>query len=168
MLCQNCNKREATTHVKRIVNAKEDEFHLCSECAAKMGYGNLFQNFGFSLGDIFGSFLDNTASALLGDEVRCEKCGSSFNDIAKSGKVGCANCYTTFYDRLLPSLQRIHGKTVHSGKMGALASPKAKAENKVDTLKRELDDAIKQQDFEHAATLRDEIKELEKGGEDNA
>ncbi|MCR4925292.1 MAG: UvrB/UvrC motif-containing protein [Clostridiales bacterium] len=167
MLCQNCNKREATTHVKKIINAEESELHLCSECAAKLGYGNLFHNFGFSLGDIFGSFLNNS-SALLGDELRCEKCGSSFNDIAHSGKVGCANCYKTFYDRLLPSLQRIHGKTFHSGKMGSLASAEAIKENKVEDLKSQLDAAVKEQNFELAATLRDEIKDIEKESENNA
>ena len=34
MKCQKCNKREATTHLTRIVNGYKEELHLCSECAA--------------------------------------------------------------------------------------------------------------------------------------
>lgn len=167
MLCQNCNKRKATTHLKRIINAQESEVYLCSECASKMGCGNLFQGFEFSLGDIFSSLLNNTAVLSEGD-IRCKKCGSSFNDIAQSGMAGCAECYRTFYDRLLPSLQRIHGKTAHSGKIGAIASENTKTEKRLDSLKKELSNAVEAQNFELAARLRDEIKELEKEDANNA
>ena len=34
MICQNCGKREATTHIKRVVNGETSESHLCAECAA--------------------------------------------------------------------------------------------------------------------------------------
>ena len=37
MMCQNCGKSPATTHVKRTVNGKTAEWHLCAECAAKQG-----------------------------------------------------------------------------------------------------------------------------------
>lgn len=33
MLCQNCKKHEATTHIKRIVNGESTEAHLCADCA---------------------------------------------------------------------------------------------------------------------------------------
>lgn len=33
MLCQNCGKNEATTHIKQIVNGDMAESHLCAECA---------------------------------------------------------------------------------------------------------------------------------------
>lgn len=97
--------------------------------------------------------------------MRCEKCGSTFNDIVNSGKIGCADCYRTFYDKLLPSLQRIHGKTRHEGK-----TPKAvkvetdSTESKISRLEKELKDAVERQDFEKAARIRDEIKAIKEGG----
>ena len=99
------------------------------------------------------------------DAVCCEKCGSTFNDIVNSGKIGCADCYRTFYDKLLPSLQRIHGKTRHEGK-----TPKAvkvetdSTESKISRLEKELKDAVERQDFEKAARIRDEIKAIKEGG----
>lgn len=169
MLCQNCGKYEATTHVKRVVNGDTTEMHLCSKCAAHLGYGDIFSGFGLNLDDFFGGFLGDTAAQLTaGNQKRCEKCGSTFEDIIKSGKLGCADCYRTFYDELLPSLQRIHGRIKHSGKK-ALNNIEAveekaepKKENDLSSLKAELEQAVKEQNFEQAAVLRDKIKELEK------
>ena len=88
----------------------------------------------------------------------------TFDDIAKSGKVGCANCYDIFYDELLPSIQRIHGKTVHIGKLAKSAGSEVKMKSTLAKLKEELTTAIKEQEFEKAAKLRDQIKELEAKG----
>ena len=49
MLCQNCGKNEATTHIKQVINGDTAERHLCSECAEHLGYGDAFSGFGLSL-----------------------------------------------------------------------------------------------------------------------
>ncbi|MEG0895864.1 MAG: hypothetical protein RSE93_09105, partial [Oscillospiraceae bacterium] len=106
MLCQNCGKYEATTHIKRIVNGQRAEAHLCSECAGMLVYSIAFSEFVFNFADMLGSFFnENTVGMLSNNAVRCEKCGSTFNDIVKSGKIGCSDCYRTFYDKLMPSLE---------------------------------------------------------------
>ena len=106
-------------------------------------------------------------SITSGKTQRCPKCGTSFDEIAHSGKVGCADCYRTFYDKLLPSIQRIHGKIKHSGKTVSAAPEQPKIETKeekIEKLKAAMNDAVAKQDFENAAKIRDEIKALE-GGE---
>lgn len=169
MLCQNCGKNEATTHIKQIINGDMAESHLCSECAAHLGYDDVFSDFGLGLSKFFGGFLgDMMPSLSQGNSVkRCEKCGASFEDIAREGKVGCAECYSTFYDRLLPSIQRIHGKIKHSGKISA-AAPEREAvettEEKIEKLQNQMNECVAKQEFEQAAKIRDEIKAL-KGGE---
>ena len=167
MLCQSCGKNQATTHVKSIVNGDLREYMLCPECAKKMGYGSLFDGFGFNLGNFLGSFLGEEMPEAPVNTVRCKGCGSSFEEIAKTGKVGCAECYHTFYDRLMPSIQRIHGNTTHTGKIASCAGVEAKRENELEKAKEELKKAIQEQAFEKAAELRDRIKELEgKGNSD--
>ncbi len=160
MLCQNCGKSDATTHIKQIVNGERTELHLCSDCAEHLGYGNLFSGFGFNMGNMFSNFLSDFPLSIApsGKTLRCEKCGSSFDDIVRSGMIGCSDCYTTFYDRLLPSLQRIHGKAKHVGKIGQIMGETATKINKIDTLKEELSKAIEEQNYEQAAVLRDQIK----------
>ena len=99
--------------------------------------------------------------------TRCDFCGSSYSDIAKSGHVGCAKCYEIFGDQLLPSIRRIHGNTTHCGKNSRFGTKKAEKsaemtkKDKIKALKKELDKAISEQNFEHAAELRDQIKEME-------
>ena len=115
MLCQNCGKYEATTHIKRVVNGDTTEMHLCADCAQHLGYGDMFSGFGLNLDDFFGGFLEDTVQKIAAPtRQRCPKCGNTFGDIVHSGKVGCSECYRTFYDKLLPSLQRIHGRIRHS------------------------------------------------------
>ncbi len=105
MLCQNCGNAEATTHIKRIVNGEATEIHLCHNCAHHLGYANVFSGFGFN----FGAFLPS-------EEEHCEKCGTTFDEILRNGTMGCEECYKTFYEKLKPSLDRIHGKATHVGK----------------------------------------------------
>jgi len=165
MLCQNCERNEATTHIKRVINGDTAETHLCGDCAAHLGYGDFFSGFGFNLGDLFGGLLEPALLTAGDPQVkRCPKCGCSFEDIAREGKLGCAECYTTFYDKLLPSLQRIHGRIQHSGKVSETSGEENKKANRLEELKEELKTAIAEQNFELAAKLRDEIKEMEKEG----
>ena len=165
MLCQNCGKYEATTHVKRIVNGESAEAHLCSDCAKALGYNDVFGGFGNTFGDLLGSFFgEPQVSAISSRTIRCEKCGNTFNDIVNSGKIGCADCYTTFYDKLLPSLHRIHGKTRHEGKNPTIIKAEVtNSANQIEGLEEQLRIAIERQNFEKAAQLRDKINELKEG-----
>ena len=113
-----------------------------------------FSNF---LGSFFGYVLPARTQA-----TRCEFCGSSYSEIAKSGHVGCAKCYEIFADQLYPSINRIHGNTTHCGKNSKLKSKaEPTKEDKLKKLKAELEKAISEQNFEYAAELRDKIKEME-------
>ena len=160
MLCEKCKVNQADTHIKRTVNGKTKEYHLCRECAEKMGYDSMFDSFMPDMKDLFGGFLGMPIVNSLASPVRCSVCGSSYENIRESGMVGCANCYKTFYRELLPSIKRIHGNTVHTGKrIGATAQ--RKPEDEISALKTELQKAIAEQEFERAAGLRDQIKALE-------
>ncbi len=166
MKCQKCGANNANTHIKTIVNGEFKEYDLCSECAKQMGYTNVFGDIENEFSNFLGSFFGNVLPART-QATRCEFCGSSYSDIAKSGHVGCANCYDIFGEQLLPSIRRIHGNTAHCGKNSGKddkQSDKPKKETKeqkIEKLKSELDKAIKEQNFEYAAELRDKIKEME-------
>ena len=170
MLCQNCKKNEATTHIKRVVNGEATESHHCHSCAQNSGFVEFFDDFSLNLPGIFSSFFGDSMFALGESKLtRCEKCGCCFDDIINSGKVGCADCYEKFYSKLLPSIQRIHGKAKHAGKVPEIhetleakkEEPKEKTpEEKIAELNIQMQKAIEEQNFEQAAVLRDEIKSL--------
>ena len=171
MLCQNCSKTRATTHIKRIINGETTEQHLCAACAKRLGLDDFFDDFSLSIPNIFAGFFGDTAPLLSGRQTeRCPSCGSSFEEIVRTGMVGCADCYKTFYDRLLPSIQRIHGRARHAGKrppqavlteQNETAAPQEPTrEDQIAALEEQMRQAVESQNFEQAAVLRDNIKAL--------
>jgi protein arginine kinase activator len=165
MKCQKCGKREADTHVKRVINGEFEEYDLCSECAREMGYTNMFSDFANDFNSLLGSFFGNALPART-QATRCEVCNTGYADIARTGMMGCANCYKVFADQLMPTIRRVHGNTTHCGKHSKASKVQpVEAEkddkSKIEDLKKQLDTAIKNQEFEKAAQLRDEIKDLE-------
>ena len=160
--CDKCSAQNANTHVKTIINGELKEYDLCSECAHKLGYTNIFADMQNDFSSLLGSFFGNVLPART-QATRCEFCGSTYAEIAKTGHVGCANCYSLFADQLYPSIRRMHGNTEHCGKHSKLAQPvdEEKKEDKLSEMKKELESAIKEQNFELAAELRDKIKEME-------
>lgn len=169
MLCQHCNEKEATNHYKRVINGHKEEAYLCAGCAHALGYDRMMEEmslgFGMGLGSMLGNFLSATSSvnkALAGVE-RCPQCGASFNDIVSWGMVGCGDCYNQFRDRLMPSIENLHGHAVHNGKAAKQATIKVKEElSEKEKLERAMNAAVERQDFELAAELRDKIHALEK------
>ena len=171
MLCQHCKKNEATTHVKTMINGKYAEYRLCSECAHELGYDSMFPDFTTDFGGLLSSFFSNALPAISG-AAHCKSCGSTLNDIKRTGKVGCADCYDTFFSELMPTIRSIHGDTDHKGKRPGAIEYTVNEENepekadgsnegKIKSLRDELKKAIADENFERAAQLRDEIKELE-------
>lgn len=157
MLCEKCGKNHATTHIKTVVNGVAREYNLCEVCAMSYGYsGNTLTGM---LASMFG---DISKTVGVEQKKRCPVCSCSFGDIAKSGKAGCAECYTTFYDELLPYLKRVHGSTKHIGKVpnNAPLVVMSKTES-VEDLRNELSRLVAEENYEQAAIIRDKIKERE-------
>ena len=160
MLCEKCGKAAATTHIRSVVNGVVREMNLCSDCAKESGYADFSHN---SLGEMLVSMLSEAASGLPSHEYkRCEVCGATFSDIAKSGKAGCAQCYSTFKTELLPYLKRVHGSTHHEGSVPNKAPLMVvKTEETLDSLRLELNRLVAEELYEQAAVVRDKIRKLE-------
>ena len=158
MLCNNCGKREATVRYEENINGEKRKLNLCEECSSKLG---IFKN--NFMDNMFLSFFDEPA-ALGIDKVKektCPKCGYSFSNYSNTGLLGCPECYSTFESRLEPVIHKIHGKTYHIKN----EEKKEKPKNKLEELKQELDKAIKDENYEKAANIRDTIKDLKERGE---
>ena len=162
MLCQNCQHADATTHLKRITNGEYTEIHLCAECAAALGVTDVFPGFGGVFGNLLGAAFSPADVKRAGNRaLRCEICGFTFEDIARTGKPGCPNCYRVFGEKLRPSLQKLHGRSaVHTGRIPNAAGEETMREHNLSQLKAKLNKAIDEQNFEQAAQLRDEIRRL--------
>lgn len=165
MMCEKCGKRVATTHIQTNINGVVESHHLCSQCAAESSRDQTQLGLNELLGSLFGETLKSTPR--VDKRKRCPGCGMCFDDIAGSGRVGCDKCYETFLDQLMPSLQRMHGKAVHTGKTPAFVKREPTAEDKVAELKARLQQAVESENFEEAVRLRDEIKAIQDGEKNN-
>ena len=168
MLCQECNERPATLHFTKIVNGEKTEFHICESCAREKGDHLTGISNGFSIHGLLSGLMDfesgkyKTAGAPAPETLQCKECGMTIQQFSKLNRFGCSSCYKYFSNRLDPLLKRVHGNTTHVGKVPVRAGEKIHLRRRVDELKKELQEQINLQEFESAAELRDQIRELER------
>ena len=177
MLCDECGKNKATVHLTEIVNELITKLNLCEGCAKNKG-AEVEQHFGIA--DLLSALSDTeqqqAASAAAsgtpsspagGSKNKCPRCGLAYEDFKRVGRLGCAECYKAFRTSLAPLLKRIHGSNQHIGKS---PNPQAvdemktvhKRQEELDAAKASLQKAVRGEEFEEAAALRDKIKFLEK------
>lgn len=184
MLCDNCGKREANVRYSENINGRKKELNLCEKCSKKLGIGKMDFNMPIDFSSFFEGFMDDFGAPefmpILNEikTLKCDSCGYTFDQIANTGRLGCKDCYTVFEDRLDPIIKRIQGANRHVGRIGKIIDAKIdnkvepKEQNKrqeekiqvskIEKLQEELKIAIKEERYEEAAKIRDEIKKLEK------
>ena len=160
MLCELCKQTQATVHLTEIVNDQMAELHLCEACANQKG-AQVESHFGLS--DLLSGLADFGKTQEPEETVTkaCPTCGMTYEDFRKVGRLGCADCYTTFKRSLGSLLKRIHGSPIHLGKSPARLVKPPKTKTELAELKRKLERAIEREDFEEAARLRDEVRRVE-------
>lgn len=183
MLCENCGKREANVRYSENINGVKKEMNLCEECSRKLGITDKmdFRMPSLDIPSFFGSFLEDFSTPEFmpflneAKQLTCDSCGSTFDDIVNTGKYGCANCYDVFGDRMDPILKKLQGANRHNGRLGKISENKVLFEkedkkdnkkelekDKLEKLQENLKQAIKEERYEDAAKIRDEIKKEEK------
>lgn len=163
-LCSECGMSQATILIKSVIGGKVYEKMICASCMEKKK--KALQE-GLSVSDLMAGFLKDMEDAPK-EQLRCPQCGLTCEEFRKGGRLGCASCYATFEEQLTPMLSRIHGKVRHAGRRPKAFAQREDTRGKVESLKAELEAAVKIEDFEHAAVLRDQIKELQGEGNENA
>lgn len=164
MVCDVCSKNQATVHLTEIIDDQITELHLCEECAHKKG-SQMETHFGLS--DLLAGLSDMGVSvnkSKTETKIKCPRCGLTYEDFKRIGRLGCAECYTVFREALLPLLKRIHGLNQHYGKAPKKMAKIVKTKNELQDLKEKLQKAVQGEEFEEAAKLRDMIREMEKKG----
>lgn len=156
MLCQKCKINNANVKIIRNVNGDVKEYYLCSSCAATEGAGMSGMHFKDITDNIFGFFSPSERS-----EYRCPGCNLSYQEFRKSGKFGCEKCFEAFSGVLPSMVKDIHGAVSHTGKIPKRSGSDIIKRKQVKDLRAQLENAVKEENFELAAKLRDEIRGLE-------
>ena len=170
MICQQCQKANATVHIDEVhaflgpgeSGNQVEQHHLCETCAQGMELpGASVQSKPM---DEVWKLLQ--LSALKGKNQppknvrRCPSCGTTEEQLRRKGRLGCSDCYESFSDYLEGLLERMHGASNHTGRLPGQCPETARRLRRIEEAQVELDRAVGEEDFERAAELRDELRQL--------
>ncbi|MDF2627980.1 MAG: hypothetical protein K0R39_1811 [Symbiobacteriaceae bacterium] len=167
MQCDNCGQRPAVFHTTTVVNGQKQEAHLCEVCAHEKGQASFtFPN--LSIQQLLSSFLGQDPFVVGARtapqqqaEPTCKNCGTTYSQFADGGRLGCAQCYDHLEMYLNPLIKRIQGTTVHAGKAPKRTGGIVRKKRELASLRQDLQGAIQGENYEEAARLRDQIKQIE-------
>jgi protein arginine kinase activator len=155
MQCDRCGEREAVINFTQVEQDTKVTLHLCEQCAAEQGVETGADKLKSPLGDFLASL------GTSGDGVACSACGGTLQDFRDSGRLGCADCYTSFEGHLRDLLRRVHGASQHTGEAYLPVDRPVESDDRLADLRDQLQRAVASENFELAAELRDRIKVLE-------
>lgn len=160
MICSKCKNNNASFFYTQSINGKETSVALCHDCATKSGIGTSM------VSPLFNSFFTKvkTNEKANSPAKKCSLCALTFNDILSMGKVGCPECYNTFKEELLDTIRSIHGTAKHVGLTPSGTAVVKKELTEEEILRDKLAEAIKTENYEEAAAIRDKIKALKGEG----
>ena len=158
MQCDVCKNSQATVFLTQIVDGKMQKVNLCESCSKEKGVEDPTN---FALCDLLHGLGAAQEMERGGSAQKCPSCGFSQQDFKKTGRLGCAVCYTTFADGLATLLKGMHKGPEHVGKMPARQAKSLERETQLKTLQRDLRKAVSSEDYESAAQIRDTIRQLD-------
>lgn len=115
--------------------------------------------------DLFSDFFDGfdlfMQPAVSKEEKKCPVCGHTYSDFRRTGKIGCSECYKVFRAPITETLRQVQPSITHTGKIPSKSGEELKLKRHYESLKQELSAAVKNEDYEKAAKLHKELKNLE-------
>ena len=158
MQCDVCQTKEATVFLTQIVDGKMQKVNLCEGCSKEKGVNDPT---GFALADLLLGLGASQEIEKSPATLKCSVCGFTQADFKKTGRLGCSNCYTVFADGIAPMLKNMHKGTRHTGKTPTAFHKIREHDEKIKALQDNLLKAIEAEEFELAANLRDQIRQVE-------
>jgi protein arginine kinase activator len=159
--CRRCTK-PATRHITEIREGQAECLHLCETCA--QDYLNSVEVGGsseeFEQGEPKAA-VSEASESTVDDTKSCPSCGITFKQFRSQGRLGCPHDYEVFHDELIPLLESVHSETQHVGKCPPRTSPESRQHYELFRLRNDLRQAVDNESYEEAASIRDRIKELE-------
>jgi protein arginine kinase activator len=165
--CNQCGK-PATVHITHIINGKFQKVNLCEECAQGEGMSEVGEG---ALTDLLQQVVGGLGEENLADGdvgTKCPDCGYSLAQLRSSGRVGCPDCYAHFQALIKPSLRSMHKRTEHTGKIPIRSLKRHGVLKRIRELTEEMQLAVREERYEDAARLRDELNEFKKMSQESA
>ena len=161
MKCDLCNK-QAVVHEVTIKNGVSNEVHLCHDHAKAAGMQVQSEA-------PMAALLGEIAAVTEGHQMRerqtkCAACGLTFSSFRKVGALGCPACYDAFMPMLGDIIERAQaGATAHTGMHPRGSDDSQRVQAVRASLMRDLEAAITAEQYERAASIRDQLTSLDGG-----
>jgi len=164
MLCQKCHKNLSTVRYAEVVDGQVTDRHLCAECLSSH---QETAGVGFELSGPVPTGPRAAPAAVVQEAVRtqraCSTCGTLLSEIFDAHRVGCARCYESFGGQIESILEGLHRALGHKGKAFRVDDTRARVRSDLETKRALLRSVLEAENYEEAASLRDEIRYLEEG-----
>lgn len=156
--CDHCDK-PAIYHDVRIVDGVHSTTHLCAEHALDAGV---------NLGPIDLSIVLKTTElpSETSSTKSCPDCGMTIAQYKNSSLLGCPTCYGTFQEELRPIIAKVqNNNSQHVGRVPSLLNIDVDRQLQIRRLLKKLKSAVTKEEYEKAAALRDQLRELHNSGD---
>ncbi|MGJ8695008.1 MAG: UvrB/UvrC motif-containing protein [Verrucomicrobiaceae bacterium] len=159
MKCDLCENK-ATVFYTQVTNGKMKKTALCESCAQQQG---ITDPEGLLMADHLMGFPkkapDSNEGGIFPVEPTgdCPTCGFTLDDYVKIGRVGCGDCYVAFSKEIAERLPSLHKGLSHTGRVPKGLAEMEQKRSLVENLNKQLAIAVKAEDYETAAKLRDEL-----------
>jgi protein arginine kinase activator len=165
MKCTKCTK-QATFHITDLTGDGVLALHLCPDCAKQYLETDDKQSSDISamsnaLSQQISPLKEATEQMQELDSRECPICGISFYEFRQGGRLGCPHDYVYFSEELEPLLQNVHGENQHVGKQPKRGVRNTESQTELIRLRREMKEAVEQENYEQASQLRDQIRSVE-------
>ncbi len=158
MICNICGTKEATIHLTEIINGKMTEVHICENCAEEKG--TEFKTY-FNFQDFVLAASGEQAlgkSAPRKSAIVCKTCKMAYQEFVKNGRLGCADCYSSFRKPLELLIKQVQRSDYHEGKRPSQTKKEKQSSYSLKQLQEKLRKSIQEEAFEEAAKIRDQLK----------
>lgn len=165
MQCDYCDST-ASVFFTQIVDGETKKSSLCEKCAVEHG---VTDPKGFLIGHIHAlggkeeSAKPETPVESAGEASAaavCPGCGFAFDDLKKTGRLGCSECYQFFRSDIKHNLGGMHKGVSHHGRVPVGMLEAFEKRQQLECLEQEMNEAVKTEDYEKAAALRDQLNQL--------
>ncbi|NWK54963.1 UvrB/UvrC motif-containing protein [Verrucomicrobiaceae bacterium N1E253] len=164
MQCDYCESK-ATVFFTQIIDGQTKKSSLCEQCATEQG---VTDPEGFLIGHLQ-PIPQKTAEVVNQPEnpVKvsappvCPGCGFAFDDLKKTGRLGCSECYQFFREDIKHNLGGMHKGISHKGRVPKGMLEAYEKQQQIEKLHEQMTLAIQDENYEKAAALRDELRQLE-------
>lgn len=169
MICQICQKNPATVHVTELVHSADEsgaasyqslDKHICPGCAQELDLPHMHVVSKNTV-DIWKLLQQSTKRKRRDASLTCPDCGMTLSEFRSKGRLGCPKDYEVFGEHLDALLRRMHNASAHVGRIPGVDQVKLERIQRISSLRQKLEEAIREEAYEHAARLRDELKGLQ-------